>query len=40
MDEDILLLSLDQVRPLSPDVFQVAEGVDIASGLNLPQHGV
>ena len=23
-----------------PDVFQVAEGVDIPSGLYLPQHGI
>lgn len=40
VDEDVLLFSLDQVISLSPDVLQVAEDVDIPSGLNLPQHGI
>ena len=40
VNEDVLFLSLNQMCPLCPDVLQVAEGVDIPSCFDLPQHGI
>ena len=35
-----LFLRLDEVITLRPDVFEVAEDVDVAPRFDLPQHGV
>ena len=40
VQEDVLLLRLDQVVPLPPDVLQVREHVDVAARRDLPHHGV
>lgn len=40
VDKDILFFGLDQVVALTSDVFEKVEDVDIASGLDLPEHGV
>ena len=40
VDEEVLLLRLDEVVPLTPDVLQVREHVDVAARRNLPHHGV
>ena len=40
VDEHVLLLSLDQVVPLVPDVLEEREDVEVAPGLDLPHHRV
>ena len=40
MNEHILVLSLDQVVPLFPDVKKVREDINICSGYDLLQHGM
>ena len=35
-----LFLGLDEMVTLRPDVLEVAEDVDVAPRLDLPQHGV
>ena len=40
VQEDVLLLRLDEVVPLPPDVLQVREHVDVAARRDLPHHGV
>ena len=40
VDEHVLLLGLDEVVPLPPDVLQVGEDVDVAAGRDLTHHGV
>ena len=40
VDEDVLLLRLNEVVPLPPDVLQVREHVDVAARRDLSHHGV
>lgn len=40
VDEHVLLLGLDQMVPLVPDVLEEGEDVEVAPGLDLAHHGV